>query len=84
MNCNLGKHWETFVRNQISSGRYQNQSEVIRDALRLLEQKELEQFHDAFPAYEGAPAGEPRARDLKRIRTVVRSTASAKPHKKAA
>ena len=37
----LGKHFENFVHEQISGGRYQNASEVIRAGLRLLEDQEL-------------------------------------------
>ena len=37
----LGKHFETFVQEQITGGRYQNASEVIRAGLRLLEDQEL-------------------------------------------
>jgi antitoxin ParD1/3/4 len=36
----LGKHFETFVQAQLSSGRYNNASEVLRDALRLMEDRE--------------------------------------------
>ncbi len=36
----LGKHFEAFVKEQLASGRYNNASEVVRDALRLLEEKE--------------------------------------------
>lgn len=35
----LGKHWESFIRNEVSSGRYESASEVIRDALRTLEER---------------------------------------------
>lgn len=33
----LGKHFERFVAEQLKSGRYNNTSEIIRDALRRLE-----------------------------------------------
>jgi len=36
----LGQHFEAFVQGQLSSGRYQNASEVLRDALRLMEERE--------------------------------------------
>ena len=35
----LGEHWETFIKNEISSGRYGSASEVVRDALRNLEDR---------------------------------------------
>jgi len=37
----LGDHWEVFIKNQISTGRYGSASELVRDSLRLLEQREL-------------------------------------------
>jgi antitoxin ParD1/3/4 len=36
----LGKHFEAFVQAQLASGRYGNASEVLRDALRLMEERE--------------------------------------------
>jgi antitoxin ParD1/3/4 len=36
----LGKHFEHFVQAQLASGRYNNASEVLRDALRLMEDRE--------------------------------------------
>lgn len=35
----LGEHWEVFIKNEISSGRYGSASEVIRDALRAMEER---------------------------------------------
>ena len=37
----LGDHFDAFVEGQLASGRYQNASEVLRDALRLMEDREL-------------------------------------------
>jgi antitoxin ParD1/3/4 len=36
----IGRHFESFIRQKIESGRYSSASEVVRDALRLLEEHE--------------------------------------------
>jgi antitoxin ParD1/3/4 len=40
MNANLGPVFEQFVAELVASGLYQSQSEVIREALRLLKERE--------------------------------------------
>ena len=44
MTINLGEHFEHMVADLLSAGRFQNQSEVIRAGLRLLE--DFEYSHD--------------------------------------
>ena len=41
-NINLTEHFDEFVDHQISTGRYSNASEIVREALRLLELHEQE------------------------------------------
>ena len=39
-NINLTEHFNAFLERQISLGRYGNASEIVREALRLLEEQE--------------------------------------------
>lgn len=39
INLSLGEHWEVFIRNEVTSGRYGSASEVVRDALLSLEER---------------------------------------------
>jgi antitoxin ParD1/3/4 len=41
-NVNLTEHFDRFIENGITSGRFSNASEVVREGLRLLEQREQE------------------------------------------
>ena len=40
MNVSLTPEWHHFVSNKVKSGRYHSASEVVREGLRLLEEKE--------------------------------------------
>lgn len=41
MSYAVGSHFEDFIRNQVSAGRFNNASEVVREGLRILEEREL-------------------------------------------
>jgi antitoxin ParD1/3/4 len=41
MNVSLGNKWERFVDAKVKSGDFQTASEVLREGLRLLEEKDL-------------------------------------------
>lgn len=36
----IGEHFEQFIKSQLESGRYSSASEIVRDALRLMEERE--------------------------------------------
>jgi putative addiction module CopG family antidote len=40
MNVSIGDRWEGFVANAVKSGRYGSASEVVREGLRLVEERE--------------------------------------------
>lgn len=59
MNVSVGKRWEDFVSHLVTSGRYGSASEVIREGLRLVEEREskltaLRQTIDASIARGGS------------------------------
>jgi antitoxin ParD1/3/4 len=40
MNVSVGEHWEKFIENVVREGRYGSASEVVREGLRLVEERE--------------------------------------------
>jgi antitoxin ParD1/3/4 len=38
--ANLGQHLETYVNDLVKTGRYQSRSEVLREGVRLVEERE--------------------------------------------
>ena len=71
MSIALTTYWQEFVDQLISSGRYNNQSEVIRAGLRALEEREMAgEVREFDQVFAGGRAGEPAAKVLQR--TVAR------------
>lgn len=60
MSISLTGYWQQFVDQLIESGRYNNQSEVVRAGLRALEERELAKEEREFERiFAGGLAGEP-------------------------
>ena len=56
-NINLTEHWDHFVERQVASGRYSNASEIVREALRLLEEQEQQRTEKLKALRQAAKQG---------------------------
>lgn len=67
----IGEHYEKLVRDLVGSGRYASASEVLRDGLRLIEEREqlraikLQALRDAIQ--EGLDSGDAGPLDMEAI-----------------
>ena len=84
INASVTAELKSFATQLVQEGRYQNESEVVRDALRLLQQKQLENFNAIFGDYPGAPAGGPSVKDLAAIKKEITRDRAARRGRKAA
>lgn len=53
----LGEHFDNFVADQVASGRYRSASEVMRDALRTLEERNRQRDALVAALIEGENSG---------------------------
>ena len=69
----LGPRFEGLIRNLLAAGRYNNASEVVRDGLRLLEERERRLAAlDAMLAEGLADAEAGRVHDIEDVRAHLR------------
>ena len=45
ISLSLGEYWNKFIDKKILEGKYLSASEVVRDALRLLEEREMQGYY---------------------------------------
>jgi len=66
----LGEHWNSLIESLLKSGRYVTVSEIMRDSLRLLEEKEanskLEILRNAL--IEGEESGDDGELNMQKIK----------------
>jgi antitoxin ParD1/3/4 len=67
MNVTINQELEQYVQDKISSGKYQSSSDVIHDALRLL-QKHDQLRQDILVGIEQADRGESKPLDVDAIK----------------
>jgi antitoxin ParD1/3/4 len=73
----LGEHFNHFIEIKLNQGRYASASEMVRDGLRLLEEKEansaLELLREALAA--GEESGDAGLLDMEQIRSDAKKEA---------
>lgn len=73
----LGDYWNNFISSQIADKRYASASEVVRESLRLLEEKEANSKLAALRAalLEGEKSGDAGELDMEKIRKEAKKEA---------
>ena len=88
MDITLTGHFKSFIAEQLQGGRYRDASEVVRAALRELEQMELKRSLDDFKAAfqktdRSAPKGEPTPKELEEMDGIIKAQRAARRNKRA-
>ena len=78
MNVSLTPHFDDFIKNQLDSGRYHSASEMIRDALRLLEDREKQINRLSDDLQKGLDSGSSSPLDIEAIKRQGRKNLASK------
>lgn len=79
VNISLTPHWEEFVSDVLASGRFKSRSEVIREALRLLEERETRLVALRRDIAAGQASGDPVPFDPDAIKRRGRNALAKRP-----
>lgn len=73
----LGEHWNSFIESRLKTGRYASASEMVREGLRLLEEKEADSKLEALrqALIKGEESGDAGELDMNAIRQEARKEA---------
>ena len=73
----LGEHWNSFIEKKLNQGRYASASEMVRDGLRLIEEREANSKLEALRAalIEGEESGDSGELDMEEIRIEAKKEA---------
>ncbi|MBM4182329.1 MAG: type II toxin-antitoxin system ParD family antitoxin [Betaproteobacteria bacterium] len=74
----LGEHFEGFIAQQVSAGRFESKSEVLRAAMRLLEEHEKKVMALNQALAEGEASGEARPFSMDDLIVEARQEAKAR------
>lgn len=66
----LGEHWNHFIESKLKQGRYASASEMVRDGLRLIEEREANSKLEALRSalIEGEESGDAGLLNIEEIR----------------
>ncbi|MEO0650927.1 MAG: type II toxin-antitoxin system ParD family antitoxin [Planctomycetota bacterium] len=76
----LGERFDGFIAAQLAKGRFDNATEVVRAALRLVEEHETQVQALQAALEEGARSGDAGALDFAAIKQAARERAGIAPH----
>lgn len=73
MNVSLTEYWQGYVESHVRQGRYQNASELMREALRLHEREEMARNVSEVEAIFGATGQAEGPAEIAAIKSAARS-----------